>query len=258
MNSDFDKNLTYFENNLNSDDIPTVFIHGVGLDSSMWNPQKSYFKNKNVIFYDLLNHGKSKKGFKQLKFEDFNNQLIQLIRYLDKKKFNLIGFSLGALIAQHFTAKYYNNINKLILIASVYDRNKEEKEKVEKRYKKSLEDQSIIDNSINRWFNQDYLIKNPIIYKYFFNILARNTKEDFLAAYKLFVQSDNYKLDFSNFNMPTLIMTGENDIGSTPKMSEKLKDQIYNSKIYIISESKHMAVFEKDDLVNKEISKFLY
>ena len=71
MNSDFDKNLTYFENNLNSDDIPTVFIHGVGLNSSMWGPQKSYFKNKNVIFYDLLNHGKSKKGFKQLKFEDF-------------------------------------------------------------------------------------------------------------------------------------------------------------------------------------------
>ena len=49
MNSDFDKNLTYFENNLNSDDIPTVFIHGVGLNSSMWGPQKSYFKYKNVI-----------------------------------------------------------------------------------------------------------------------------------------------------------------------------------------------------------------
>ena len=120
--------------------------------------KNSYQSDKNVIFYDLLNHGKSKKGFKQLKFEDFNNQLIQLIRHLDKKKFNLIGFSLGALIAQYFTAKYYNNINKLILIASVYDRNKEEKEKVEKRYKKSLKDQSIIDNSINRWFNQDYLI----------------------------------------------------------------------------------------------------
>ena len=132
MNSDFDKNLTYFENNLNTDNIPTIFIHGVGLDSSMWDPQKSYFKNKNVIFYDLLNHGKSKKGFKQLTFEDFNNQLIQLIKYLDIKKFNLIGFSLGALIAQHFTVKYYNNINKLIIIASVYNRNKEEKEKMRK------------------------------------------------------------------------------------------------------------------------------
>jgi len=258
MGSVYDKKLTYFENYLISNDIPTIFIHGVGLDSSMWDPQKSYFRNKNVIFYDLLNHGKSKKGFKQLTFEDFNNQLVQLIKHLDIKKFNLIGFSLGALIAQHFTVKYYNNINKLIIIASVYNRNKEEKEKVQKRYKKYLDDQSIIDNSINRWFNHGYLIKNPLIYKFFSNILAKNKKEDFLAAYKLFIQSENYKLDFSNFNMPTLIMTGENDIGSTPKMSEKLKDQINKSKIYIIPESKHMAIFEKNDLVNKEISKFLY
>jgi len=54
MNSDFDKNLTYFENNLNSDDIPTVFIHGVGLNSSMWDPQKSYFKNKNIGFFSYI------------------------------------------------------------------------------------------------------------------------------------------------------------------------------------------------------------
>jgi len=254
----FKKNLTYVENNSNSDDIPTIFIHGVGLDSSMWDPQKKFFKNRNVIFYDLLNHGKSKKGFKKLKFEDFINQLIQLISNLDIKKFNLIGFSLGALIAQHFTTEYYKKINKLIIISSIYNRNKEEKEKIEKRYKKYLDNKSIIDNSINRWFNQDYLIRYPIIYKFFYNILIKNKKEDFLAAYKLFVQSDNYKLDFSNFKLPTLIMTGENDIGSTPTMSKKLKKEISNSKIFIIPESKHMVTFEKAGLVNKEISKFLY
>ena len=258
MNISFEKKITFFENHLNNDEIPTIFIHGIGLDNSMWDPQKLYFKNKNVIFYDLLNHGKSKKGFRKLKFEDFNNQLIKLIKLLNIKKFNLIGFSLGALIAQHFTQKYYNIINKLIIIASVHDRNKVEKEKVEKRFKNCLEGQSIINNSINRWFNQDYLINNPLIYKFFFNILAKNKKEDFLAAYKLFVESDNCKLNFSNFKMPTLIMTGENDIGSTPKMSEKLNHLICNSKIYIIPKSKHMGIFEKNDLVNQEISKFLY
>ena len=38
MNSVFDKNLTYFENYLIPEDIPTIFIHGVGLDCSMWDP----------------------------------------------------------------------------------------------------------------------------------------------------------------------------------------------------------------------------
>ena len=86
---------------------------------------------------------------------------------------------------------------------------------------------------------------NPDVYNYFLNILQGNKSEDFLPAYKLFVESDNYTLDFSNFNMPTLIMTGENEVGSTPDMSKMLHQEIKNSKLYIIPKAKHMATFEK-------------
>ena len=93
-NTGFDNNSTYFEYNLDYSDIPNVFIHGVGLDNTMWLPQKKYFQNKNVIFYDLINHGKTKKTFKEIKFKNFTDQLIQLIDFLNIKKFNLIGFSI--------------------------------------------------------------------------------------------------------------------------------------------------------------------
>ena len=43
---------------------------------------------------------------------------------------NLIGFSIGALIAQHFTSEYFHKINKLIIIASVYKRTEEQINKV--------------------------------------------------------------------------------------------------------------------------------
>ena len=257
LNSGFDKNSTYFEHSLNSSGIPTVFIHGVGLDHTMWLPQKKHFNNKNVIFYDLLNHGRSKKNYKELKFNNFTDQLIQLVDFLKIKKFNLIGFSIGALITQHFTSKYYEKINKLIIIASVYKRSEKQKTKVKNRYKMALEGDSITVDSINRWFNSEYLKINPNVYNYFFNILQRNQSKNFLPAYKLFLESDNYALDFSAFNMPTLIMTGENEVGSTPKMSRKLHKEIKNSELYIIPKAKHMATFEKDDLVNKEISKFI-
>ena len=48
INSGFDKNSTYFEHNINSDQVPNIFIHGVGLDNTMWLPQKKFFKNKNI------------------------------------------------------------------------------------------------------------------------------------------------------------------------------------------------------------------
>ena len=52
-------------------------------------------------------------------------------------------------------------------------------------------------------------------------------------------------------------MTGENEVGSTPKMSEMLNNKIKNSKIFIIPRVKHMATYENSDLVNKKILKFL-
>ena len=223
----------------------------------MWLPQKKYFKNNQIIFYDLLNHGKSKKNYSKLSFENFSQQLNDLVNYLNIKKFNLIGFSIGALIAQHFTAKNYEKINKLIIIASVYKRSFDQIKKIKNRYKIALNGSSITNDSINRWFNSSYLKKNPSVYNYFFDLLEKKKKEDFLPAYKLFINADNYNLDFSNIKMPTLIMTGENEVGSTPKMSKRLSKEIINSQIYIIPNAKHMATYEMDETVNLKIFNFI-
>lgn len=256
-NNGFDENKTYFEHNINSTDIPSIFIHGVGLDNTMWLPQKKYFNNNQVIFYDLLNHGKSCKNYFKLSFENFSEQLNELTNYLNIKKFNLIGFSIGALIAQHFTSQYYEKINKLIIIASIYKRTYEQIEKIKNRYKIALNGDSITNDSIKRWFNSSYLRKNPSVHKYFFDLLENKKSRDFLPAYKLFVDADNYYLDFSNFNMPTLIMTGENELGSTPEMSKMLNNEINNSELYIIPDAKHMATYEKNEIVNLKILNFI-
>tara|TARA_Y100000588_G_C13944752_1_gene791627 strand:- start:44 stop:829 length:786 start_codon:yes stop_codon:yes gene_type:complete len=254
----FDNYLTYFEHNINSFGIPTIFIHGVGLDNTMWLPQKKFFKDKKIIFYDLLNHGKTKKGYTELNFYDFTYQLNNLVKYLKIKKCNLVGFSIGALIAQHFSEQFYEKINKLILLGSIFDRNKEQIRIVKNRFQQASEGKSISEESIKRWFNENYLTKNPNIYDFFFNILKNNKKIDFLAAYKVFVEADDYFIDFSKLKMPTLIMTGENEVGSTPYMSKMLSKKIKNSEVSIIPNAKHMATFESSHIVNQLISNFLY
>ena len=252
----YDNNKTYFEYNSNNG-VPNVFIHGVGLDNTMWNPQKEFFKNKETIFYDLLNHGQTKTYFKKLKFKNFNHQLIKLTSYLKIKKFNLIGFSLGALIAQHFASENFEKINKLIIFGSVYKRSNRQILNVKTRYKNASKGCDLSDDYIRRWFNDYYLKKNPKIYDFFLGILNKKENKRFLPAYKLFVESDNYEINFSNFKMKTMIATGENEIGSTPAMSRKLNKSIPNSKLYIIPKAKHLATFEKSKIVNKLILDFI-
>ena len=38
--------------------IPIVFIHGVGLDHNIWDPQIDEFDNT-VLIYDILGHGRT-------------------------------------------------------------------------------------------------------------------------------------------------------------------------------------------------------
>jgi len=264
MNSfkkEFDHQKTYFERGLCIDNTPTIFIHGVGLDNTMWYPQKEIFQNKPVIFYDILNHGKSKKGYHALTFHDFSEQLNALLNYLKISKINLVGFSIGSLIAQHFTTKNINKINKLVLISSVYKRSKKQIVAVKNRYieaKNNKGDKEISIRLIKRWFSELYLKQNPDVYKFFFNLLENKKNENFIPAYKIFIESDKSKLNFSKFNMPTLIMTGKNEIGSTPKMSEELHKDIKNSILYIIKDAKHGVTIEQSKDVNEQLIKFLF
>ena len=255
LNRGYDKHGTYFEYNLNTKDIPTIFIHGVGLSNEMWSKQKNVF-NKNTLYYDLINHGKTTKNLKKIKYSDFNIQLKKIINFFNFKKINVVGFSFGSIIALNFSTKFNNLINKLVLISSVYNRSKSEKISVISRYNLAI-NKNISELAVKRWFTEEYLNKNPSVYKKFLNILNYNKKENFLPAYKLFANTKKNLFNLNQFNVPTLIITGEKDINSTPLMSWNLNKKIKNSKLLIIPESKHMAYFENSKSFNLQIKKFL-
>ena len=62
--------------------------------------------------------------------KDFTEQLILLINHLKLDKINLVGFSIGSLIALNFAADYEEKLNSLTLIATTYKRNDKQRNEV--------------------------------------------------------------------------------------------------------------------------------
>ena len=93
-----DSHGNYYEFNEIKNSLTTIFIHGVGLDNTMWYPQKKYFHDQSILFYDLLNHGQSSGGFTDLSFDIYSDQLLHLINELQLDKINIVGFQLEPLI----------------------------------------------------------------------------------------------------------------------------------------------------------------
>ena len=236
-------------------DIPIVFIHGVGLNHKIWEPQINVFENT-FIAYDILGHGKTPLNKENISFDDFSIQLINLIDELKIDKIHLVGFSIGSLIARNFASKYSDRLESLILLCSIFKRTEKQKQIVKDRFQLAKKSKSLSKQALKRWFTDDYLEKNPNTYIKISSILEQNNMENFLKVYELFVNhKDNEK--FENIKTKTLIMTGEGDIGSTPKMSENLSKVINNSKLKIISKGKHLCSIECADDVNMTIKKHI-
>jgi len=258
MSKNFDPNQNYYLFNKKKS-IPVVFIHGVGLDHQMWVKQVNYLNEFSILTYDLLGHGKTPFNKDKLSLKDFSDQLLGLLDYLKIEKINLVGFSLGSLIALDFSSRYQEKIDKLILIGTTYKRSDQERSLVLERYNQAKLNKPISKQALKRWFSDKYLENNPETYNLFINLLNKKPDDhkNFLKAYELFANHyDNFE-DIKKIDRKTLVMTGSDDTGSTPAMSKDLVKDLVNSTYIEIQNGKHLCSIECADDVNMKIKNFI-
>ena len=247
---------TFYVFNKKEQSIPIVFIHGVGLTYEIWQPQLDFFKNYSNLSYDILGHGKSSLTKQNISFDDFSEQLVDLIDELKIEKIHLVGFSIGSLIARNFATKYSKRLQSLILLGSIYKRSEQQQKIVNERFNQAKKELKLSRQALKRWFTDKYLENNPNTYEKISSILSENNMANFLKVYELFVRHKNDE-DFEKIQTKTLVMTGEHDIGSTIEMSQQLNNIIKGSELKIIKDGKHLCGIECADEVNLAIKNFV-
>jgi pimeloyl-ACP methyl ester carboxylesterase len=258
MSQGFDLHGSYYSY-INNHTIPLVFIHGVGLDHKMWKPQIKSLNKYSTLTYDLLGHGKTNLTLDQITLDDFSNQLLSILKFLKIEKINLIGFSLGSLIAIDFATKFQNILETLSLIGTTYKRTDEQRAKVLERFEQAKLNKPISKQALKRWFSDEYLKLNPEIHDQFIKILNKKPEDhlNFLKSYKLFANhKDNIEM-IKKIKTKTLVMTGSNDPGSTVTMSKSLSNDLLNSNFMEISNGKHLCSIECSDDVTMKIINFI-
>ena len=258
MSENFDRFGTSYSFNKINEKNPIIFIHGVGLNKEIWKPQINFFKDYNTLAYDLLGHGKTELKKSKINFDDFSNQLLRLINELKFNKIHLIGFSLGALIARHFAFTHGDRLCSLILHGSIYKRSENQKRVVRGRFELAKSNKPASKHSaIRRWLSEDFIKKNPDVYKKIYSILEKNNLKNFLKCYDIFINYIDEDDMLKKINVDTLITTGENDVGSTPDMSSNLSKIIQRSKFIEIKKGKHLCGIECANDVNIAFKEFI-
>ena len=103
---------------------PVVLIHGYTDSARDWVPMLPYLpKRFRLILVDLRGHGQSSKPDCCYDLYDFAYDIKLLLDQLHVRKADIVGHSLGSLVAQRFAETWPQRTNRVVLISSTGGRN---------------------------------------------------------------------------------------------------------------------------------------
>jgi len=239
--------------------VPVILIHGLGGNLTSWDVVAGQLEKRfRVIRYDLRGHGHSDNPPGPWSLDDFVGDLKNITKQLFLEKCHLVGFSLGGLISQGFTLKYPDMLGKLVIVSAVAGRTDQERHKVIERVK-NLENGDLdtnIELAMERWFSPAFRNDHPERVKKRLDDLMANDPQGYLNAYRVFGHGDLAE-KLNRITCPTLIMTGEDDPGSSVRMSELMHREINNSRLEILPGLRHSVLVESPETIAAKIDDFL-
>lgn len=240
---------------------PLVFIHGVGLDHTMWHEQLNELSAEfRVIIYDMIGHGGSEHPPGPYSLSQYVEQLSGLLDYLNIKKCHLVGFSMGGMVSKAFALTNKGRLKTLTIMSAVANRTNDQRKAILQRVNEVKVNgaASSIEAAIQRWFTQEYLEANEKEVNAVRRRLQTNNPSSYLAAYTLFATADEELWPrLGKIEVPTLIVTGESDVGSTPYMASQMHERIKSSELQIVPNIRHMLPMEGAGIINEMILSFI-
>jgi (E)-2-((N-methylformamido)methylene)succinate hydrolase len=239
---------------------PVIFVHGVGLDRTMWNGVLALMGTRPVVAYDMINHGDARRQDGTCTLDMFVDQLADVVDQSgDGKSVDVVGFSMGALVAQGFAVAYPTRVRRLALLHTVYDRSARERADILERVHDVRNGgfSASVDAALKRWFTPAFAGEDPDTVAEIRSVLERNDVLAYSFAYELFATADAELVDsVKAITCPTLVMTGEDDPRSTPAMSNRLAQQLQCAHSVVLPGLRHMAPVESPETVAARLQTF--
>ena len=237
-----------------------VLIHGLGLTRRTWADHLTAFSGTyRVLAYDLCGHGESALPIQTPSLSVLSDQLRILMDHLHLACATLIGFSLGGMINRRFAMDHPDRVSALVILNSPHERSPDAQRQVEERAAASDAGPAMtIDATLDRWFTPDFRARDPkAVARVRATVLANNIT-NFARHRQVLAQGVKELIrPKPPIAHPTLVMTCENDTGSTPDMSRAIAAEILGAQVRIVPELQHLGLIEHPSLFTTPICDFL-
>jgi pimeloyl-ACP methyl ester carboxylesterase len=254
--------LTISYHDKGNGDIPIIFIHGFPFDKSMWIPQiDNLSKTHRVIAYDLRGFGKSTAMIEAKTSIDMH--VLDLIRFMDAlaiKKAILCGLSMGGYVLLNAVSKYPERFKAIILCGTQCKADSQDAK--ENRYSaiKQITLNGLTDFATatikNVFWPGTLVVKKELLEK-LRNQIRTASPLAITGTLHALAERDEICSALIKFNLPTLILCGQNDTVIPIEQSEFLQQRISGSKLQRINDAGHLSNIDQVEKFNQYVDLFI-
>jgi len=238
--------------------IPILFLHGFNGNSKSWAYQFIHFRNKrSVIAIDAPGFGKSDPA--DLNMFEIAKLVNNLLTNLGIKKFDLVGHSMGGMLAQIISAEFRDRVNKLVLSCTHKGYALPPESPLRQPYSQRLEERKRLSNEeFGKLRIQKMLpeLEDKEIFS-FLSIISEEITEGSIKSGGMAMQTLDTSTSLSKINQPCLILRGSKDVVVSSERSKNLERSLPHAEVKELSNVGHAPYCEDSKAFNKVLEAFL-
>lgn len=238
---------------------PVLMIPGFSMTKEMWGPiLNDLSENHTVIIFDNRGIGETTAGNRTFSMNQFINDTVGLIEALEiEKPIDVLGLSLGGMIAQELAMSHPEIVNHLIVVASSCGGEKSLPPQLSPRDLQSMQtgtaNKSLF---LHALFPDNWIRENSDEINRTF-ALPQVSQENLLKYGEAVSKWKGSCDSISNIDKPVLVITGTEDITSPPINSLKIAEKIPSAWLIQIDGGGHGVMQQYPETVDKIIEIFL-
>lgn len=242
-----------------------VLITGLGGTMDMWSPNLIYNltnapNDYKVIIFDNRGAGESTQGTKEFSISQFANDTLGFLDALGIKNPDVLGWSMGAFIAQQLASVHPDRVNSLVLYASSCggpEAVPPTPEVIEIFSNSSLTPEEVAQKSIGLMFPTSWFEANPN-YTDYIPIPSESVSPEVTEKQTKALENwtGNCQI-LGNINSPTLVIVGTDDYFTPSANSINIVEKVPGAWLVQIKDAGHGLMYQYPEIFNQAVLGFL-
>jgi 3-oxoadipate enol-lactonase len=249
-------NLGYsigYEESDGGEQLPIVFLHGVGSDKSAWRPQLKHFgSERRAIAFDYPGYGDSDSAPDGTTRDDYAAAILSAMHELQVNRAHICGLSLGGVVAIAMHAQVADRCTSLIL-ADTFAQHPDGRSIYERGIAASGDLRAMAEARVDVLLAQP---ADPAVRAEVVETMARIDPASYrIGAEAVWLADQSERVH--EIRVPTLVVCGDQDHVTPPALSRELAQLIPGARCEIIEGAGHLTNLERPDTFNTLVGAFI-